>query len=532
VKGATVQTTTPGSDSSVLIVEDNHEIREVISSALAGRGYQVRSACGAADALAQLERDSRPDVILLDLMMPGMSGWEFRVEQRQKPRLADIPVVAMSADTSAQAKAIDADAYLAKPFEPQDLVDAIERVLLASERSRLRAHLAESERLRALGLLAAGVAHEVNNPLTVIAGCAELSVLALNALDTHVAPEGGAALRNLSKYLADIARSAERIAGVVRGIATLGRPDVAVSAEVDVREALTTSIRLVTNEIRHRARLVRNLQAVPPVRGSLSKLVQVFVNILTNAAHSIPEGSQRTHEVRVATAVSSRGDVVIDISDSGCGMTREVRERVFEPFFTTKPVGSGMGLGLSISHRLISELGGTIAVTSSLGNGSSFRIELPAAVSTTAMCAVAPAPAPLPEPHSLLRRRLLVIDDEPQVGDLLSCMLRDAYDVSTRTSVSAALDLLQESTFDAVLCDLMMPDLNGMDLHAELVRQHSDLARRILFMTGGAFTERASVFVAALERSPIAKPFQVGDVIRRLDEVFSSERTAASATAS
>jgi signal transduction histidine kinase len=509
-----------GSETSVLIVEDDDEIRTVISSELTGRGYHVRSARGAAEALAQLERESTPDVILLDLMMPGMSGWEFRIEQRQRPRVAGIPVIAMSADTSAQAQAINADAYLAKPFEPCNLVDAIERVLLASERSRLRAHLAESERLRALGLLAAGVAHEVNNPLTVIAGCAELSVLALNVLEAHVAPEGANEVRALSKHLTDITRNAERIAGVVRGIATLGRPDGAAAVEVDVSEALNISIRLVANELHHRARLIRDLRPVPLVRGSLSKLVQVFVNILTNAAHAIPEGAASKNRVRVATAMSPRGGVVIEISDTGCGMTREVAERAFEPFFTTKPIGSGMGLGLSITHRLLSELGGTIGVTSRVGEGSAFRIELPAAVVTTAP--PLPEPAVAPQSPALVRRRLLVVDDEAQMCDLLCRMLDDTYDVTARTTVRAALELLQEERFDAVLCDLMMPDLSGMDLQAELTRQHSDLASRILFMTGGTFTERAGAFVAALDRRPVAKPFQIGEVVRRLDELFSA----------
>jgi signal transduction histidine kinase len=511
---------------SVLVIDDNEEIRNQISRALTRSGYQVRSAVGATDAFDQLERDSAPDVILLDLKMPGMSGWEFRVEQRQRPHIASIPVVAMSADSSAQAKAINADAYLPKPFEPQSLVDAIDRVVLASDRSKLRAQRAEAERLRTLGVLSAGIAHEVNNPLTVVLGCAELSTLALHALSEHVAPGGAAILCSLHKHVADIEHGAERIAGVVHGIATLGRQDDASVADIDVHEALYTSMRLVANEIRLRARLVRTLHPVPMVRGSFSKLLQVLLNVLTNAVHAIPEGAAENNEVRVETSTSSEGNVVIDISDTGTGMTPEVMARMFEPFFTTKPIGSGMGLGLSISHRLLAELGGTLTARSRQGEGSTFRIELPAARTTNDSRDEGRTPPR--SPRAVPRSRLLVVDDEPQMCELIAGMLKGHYEVISRTSAREALALLDRGErFDALLCDLMMPDVTGMDLQAELLRTRPELAAHTLFMTGGSFTQRASSFIAGLARRPLAKPFSMAELIARLDELFAQREAGA-----
>jgi two-component system NtrC family sensor kinase len=179
---------TAQSRKTVLVVEDDEMGRKAISRALAEGGYQARGAVGAVDALAQLEKFPLPDVILLDLKMPGMSGWEFRVEQRRRSRIAHVPVIAISADISAHAAAIDAAAYLSKPFESRHLLDTIERVLLAAERDRLRVQLTESERLRALGVLAAGIAHEINNPLTIVLASTELSIRVLRRFSS-----GGAA---------------------------------------------------------------------------------------------------------------------------------------------------------------------------------------------------------------------------------------------------------------------------------------------------------------------------------------------------
>jgi CheY-like chemotaxis protein len=252
--------------------------------------------------------------------------------------------------------------------------------------------------------------------------------------------------------------------------------------------------------------------------------VQVFLNILTNAVHAIPEGAPDKHEVVLATSTSERGAVVVEISDTGAGMSADVMARIFEPFFTTKPIGSGMGLGLSISHRLVSELGGSLTVTSRLGQGSTFRVELPADESVSA----APSEG-LPVTTVLRdtpRTRLLVVDDEPQMCELISRMLDGDYEVTWRARARDALALLRQgTTFDGLLCDLMMPDLTGMDLHAELQRFQPELASRTLFMTGGTFTERASAFVATLSRHLLVKPIGPAQLVQRLHEMFAEQGT-------
>jgi two-component system NtrC family sensor kinase len=309
----------------------------------------------------------------------------------------------------------------------------------------------------------------------------------------------------------------ERIASVVRSVATFSRPRDLNAVPVDVQQMLTASIRLVSNQLRHRAQLEVASSAVPPVLGNPSELGQVFLNVLVNAIHALPERAAAENTIKVSTA-STDGRVVVEISDTGVGVPPELIARIFDPFFTTKPIGQGMGLGLSLSRAIVEAMGGTISVRSSEGVGSTFRIELPALTNTTLVPAASePAVERSPTP-SQPRRRVLVIDDEQMLCDMLEAMLEDRCDVTTCTSPREALQrIVAGEFFDVILCDLMMPELTGMDLYDEVKSRRREMADRMVFMTGGTFTARASAFLEALEARTLHKPFRPHELFALLE---------------
>jgi CheY-like chemotaxis protein len=258
------------------------------------------------------------------------------------------------------------------------------------------------------------------------------------------------------------------------------------------------------NEIRHRARLVKNYGKTPPVQASESRLGQVFLNLVVNAAQAIAEGDAENNEIRISTSVDPGGSVVIEIADTGPGMPPEVLVRLFTPFFTTKPMGVGTGLGLSICHRIVTGFGGSIDVKSEVGKGTAFRIALPPAR------AEVPEEAPSEPPGMGARRRgrILVVDDEPTLARAIQRTLSAEHDVVALGSAEEALDRIRAGErFDVILCDLMMPQMTGMDLHAELSRVAREQAGQMIFVTGGAFTPRARAFLDETPNQRIEKPF-------------------------
>jgi CheY-like chemotaxis protein len=244
---------------------------------------------------------------------------------------------------------------------------------------------------------------------------------------------------------------------------------------------------------------------VPLVEANESKLGQVVLNLIMNAAQSIPEGRATDNAISIATMVAEDGRVVVEVRDSGAGMSPEVKKSLFMPFFTTKPVGVGTGLGLSICLRIISSMGGSITVDSELGQGSTFRVYLVPARDVTKSADVAEVVVRSPS----RRGAVLVIDDEPAVGLLVEMVLSD-HEVTTTTNALDALEwVTQGRRFDVILCDLMMPSLTGMEFYAELTRIAPELGPRVVFLTGGAFTPRAEQFLAEVDNLRIDKPFDL-----------------------
>ncbi len=377
-----------------------------------------------------------------------------------------------------------------------------------TERRKLEAGVAQSEQLASLGMLAAGVAHEINNPLSYV-------MIHLDELVADLArwdPSGEGARPDAATTLLERARQARegvrRIHEIARGLGTFSRVDPTPPHPVDVHGPVRLAMNMARHEIRSRARLVGDLQPVPPVLASEGRLGQVVLNLLINAAHAIPEGAPGRHEIRVRTWAED-DHVHVAIEDTGEGIPPELLERVFEPFFTTKPPGIGSGLGLSICRSIAAEFGGDLRIHSTVGVGTRVVLRLPQAPAPTTTHATLPAASQ----ESIQPARLLIVDDEPLVRRALRRVLAGTHEVVAVDSGTAARELLEvDRAFDLVLCDMMLGDLSGMALHAWLVERDRALARRVVFLTGGAFTAEARAYLAETAVPALHKPFRPAEL--------------------
>jgi PAS domain S-box-containing protein len=370
-----------------------------------------------------------------------------------------------------------------------------------------------ADRLAAIGTLAAGAAHEINNPLTYATINLEhvmrqLRIAAAEDRPIGGASDGGAQLDRLLVALAQALQGMMRIRDIVRSLGTFSQGTVESKTLVDVRSIVESSIQLALHEIAQRARLVRMLGAVPPVEANEARLAQVFLNLIVNAAQAIPEGNVNAHEVRVATRTNDGGGAVIEVGDTGSGIAPEGLARVFDPFFTSKAPGAGGGLGLSMSLGTIKSLGGDIEVASEPERGTVFRVVLPPAKGWQTTHS-----APASESVGVERRRMLVVDGDQYVGEALERSLSDLADVEATTDGRAALDRLGSGQrWDVILCDLEMPEMSGTDLYREVLRVAPDAAACIVFMTAGAFTPKARAFLEGVHNLCLEKPLDIGNL--------------------
>jgi len=378
-----------------------------------------------------------------------------------------------------------------------------------TERRHMESQLIFAGRMAAVGTLAAGVAHEINNPLAYIVANIDFTRRQLAAvagklvLQSSAEPEVGLNLDEVIEALGEAREGADRVRNIVRDLKVFGRGNEDARGPVVLRRVLDSSINIAWNEIRHRARLVKDFGDVPLIEGNESRLGQVFLNLLLNAAQAIPEGEAERNEIRVSTATDGDGRVIIEVRDTGAGIAPEILSRIFEPFFTTKPDGVGTGLGLWICRGILSDLGGTIAVESRLGHGSTFRVTLPpAAVEDVSGSTEGRGPD---GEHQ--GERVLIIDDEPLILGALRRAFAGDYRITCISDARQALSRLASGErYDVVLCDLMMPEMSGMDVYAELARVAPDQVERMIFLTGGAFTARARDFLDQVPNARIEKP--------------------------
>jgi two-component system NtrC family sensor kinase len=238
-----------------------------------------------------------------------------------------------------------------------------------------QAQLLFADRLIALGRIAAGVGHEINNPLAFILSNLEYIHQELQQKAQLSEQER----QEVLEALAETRDGAERIRLIVRDLQSLTRAEEVGTGPSDLAAVLRTAAKMAMHELRHRARLVVECEGIPPIQGNGARLGQVFLNLLLNAAQAIAPGDVEANQVHVVARAGPPGRVVVEVSDTGCGISPEHRERIFDPFFTTKPLGVGTGLGLAVCHGIVTSLGGTLTVDSEPGRGSTFRVTLPVA---------------------------------------------------------------------------------------------------------------------------------------------------------
>jgi two-component system, cell cycle sensor histidine kinase and response regulator CckA len=394
---------------------------------------------------------------------------------------------------------------------------------------RMREQLFRGERLAAVGSLAMGVAHEINNPLTavvvnldfvrdVLAGCrTELGAL----LPDDIAAQSFAKMQQASEALDDALQGAHRVADVVREIKTFASAGDERPSSVDISAVLESATRLVNNQIRHRAKLTREFAQAPPVWGNAARLEEVFINLLVNAAQAIEPGRADENEVRVSAMIAPDGRVVVEIADSGSGIRAEDLERIFDPFFTTKPVGTGTGMGLSVSQAIVAGYGGEITAASTPESGTVFRVWLTRAAETFRARLSSRVPKSI-----IARARIAVIEDEQLGGRALKRVLGAEHDVYVTNTAQSALDLIATGTrFDVILCDVMMPVMTGVEFHKRLTQSYPEQAARVVFITGGAFTEDERRYLEEIENLTLEKPVGAHELTQIISEILANDST-------
>jgi len=384
-----------------------------------------------------------------------------------------------------------------------DADGAIVTVRDTTGRRQSEAQLVATDRLASVGTLAAGVAHEINNPLAAVIANLELAVSDLQALGV-----GGEVLEEVK----DAREAAERVRLIVRDLRLFSRTEEPRRGPVDVREILDSTLRMAWHEIRHRARLVKAFDEVPPVEANEARLGQVFLNLVINAAHAIPEGRAEANLIQVSARTEGQ-HVVVEISDTGVGMSSELLEHIFTPFFSTRPAGIGTGLGLTICRRLVEDIGGELRVTSREGKGSTFTIVLP---QTERSAEERLSSAPPAASGTARRGRILVVDDDPMVAAAVRRSLIPDHEVVTTTLAEEALGLLRRGErFEVILCDVMMPNMTGVDFWQEVDRFAPEETPKIVFLTGGAFAPHARQFLDSVPNLSVDKPF-VPEKLRKI----------------
>ena len=501
----------------IMVIDDDKNARDALALLLDSKGYRVTLCAGAHQALGYLREGTLPDLIVLDLVMPEMTGWEFRIEQKKQPTWASIPVLALSGDHSPQAEAIDATAYLAKPVDEQVLLDTVGRLEIEIQDKREVARASEVQRLVSLGTLVGGLAHEVNNPLAFIDGSLDLLQRQLVSLVHPKGPVDPLAVAGALRALERAKTGVERITEVMRCVSMFATADSVHEEPLDLHVVLESSLQVASNEIRHCARLERDYEAVPMTHGNPAKLGQVFLNIILNAVRAIRATNQPEHLISVKTRATP-GWASVMISDSASVLDTVAQRSLFDPLASVTAARTGLHFGLAISRELIESMGGSIEVQSKHSGGASFLISLPSCSPVTY--------APPTTKHILLRPKtrasIMVVDDDPLMCDVLEAMLSSDYEVSAFTSPRAALATLLESDVDLVLCDVMMPELSGIDLYERLARERPELANRLIFLTGGAFTERARIFLNRIARPVLAKPFSRRELVSTIQQTLAS----------
>ena len=391
----------PTRQARVLVVDDDRAILGLISQYLAHEGYQAVAVDSGPAALARID-EGGIDLVILDVRMPGMDGLEVCRRIRAQGHLSRLPVIFLTADQHDELKeALSLEAggneYLLKPISRRVLALRVRNLLKLANADRehqLMAQVAHAEKLAGIGQVAAGVAHEINNPLSfILSNVASLRGYFADVKSVleayHQSPEAGRALESelrIDGVLADIEplleetmQGGERVRRIVQELKTFSRGEDETIEEVDLADVVRSTLLLTERELTAYARLVKDLAPAQLEHASRSRLHQVVLNLVVNAMQAVQARTLQPparHTITVCTRTEGH-TAVLSVSDTGVGVPESLRHRLFQPFFTTKPVGVGTGLGLAVCALVVQRLGGTIDVDSTEGEGTTFTLRLP-----------------------------------------------------------------------------------------------------------------------------------------------------------
>ncbi len=369
-----------------------------------------------------------------------------------------------------------------------------------SSRKSIESKLREADRMAAVGTLAAGVAHEVNNPLAYI-----IANLTFAEEKLTQDPAQAEAL----EAVLEAHQGIERVRQVVSDLKTFTHDDQKPQP-VNVAKVIQGTVKIASAQLRHRARLEVTVHRTARVLATETRLSQVLLNLLVNAAQAIAD--DREGRITISSRVEN-SDVVIEVTDNGVGIPPELVDRIMDPFFTTKPVGVGTGLGLSVCKNIVESYGGTLEVESTVGVGTTMRIRLPRQRSGASVV----RPVVVPRERGP-KRRVMVIDDDPMILRSLKRVLQ-GHDLTLMPGGAEALNALaRDPEFDIILCDLMMPNVSGMDVYHRLTEDAPELAARVVFLSGGAVTPQAQQLLKEAPNRRYEKPLSPAE----LDEILRS----------
>lgn len=399
--------------------------------------------------------------------------------------------------------------------------DLLERERVAEQQRELERKLFQADKLATIGQIAASVAHDINNPLAYMHTNLTMLHEYLDPLKQLVrsaieaTPEHSESLAllvdidaDLTDLVEDTLEGSRRIRDILRELRDFSRVEGDVKIRVDINKAVDTSVQVVKNLIKHRARLVREFgNGLPQTYCNFGRLTQVLLNLLSNAAQAFDSPDVERNVITVRTAFADDA-LTIEVADNGRGIDAETLPHVFERFFTTRRSSGGTGLGLVIAKENVESLDGTLSVQSTAGTGTCFTVTLPAQ-----------RPSRPADEHTSFRApsgaidRVLVIDDEPGVLRSMKRILSRFYQVALTTSPVEALDLLSDQSFSVILCDLMVPEMDGFRFRQKLAEQRPDLLPRLVFITGGTFTAAEEADLRALDNVVLHKPVETPELL-------------------
>jgi PAS domain S-box-containing protein len=384
--------------------------------------------------------------------------------------------------------------------------DITERKQVEKELQQQREAAYQAEKLATMGQLLAGVAHELNNPLMVVLGYAILL-------------QRDASSGRPAEHAQEIMQAANRCVRIVRNFLSLARQRPIERSQTHFNRVVQEAVELLAYQLRVDTVEVhlRLADDLPPLWADPHQLHQVIVNLMTNAHQAMREAARPRHLTLTTQYDPVQNRVCLEVADTGPGIPLEIQARIFEPFFTTKPPGVGTGLGLSLCRGMIEGHGGSIQVQSPPGKSAVFRVELPVEAPPATVL-----PPPMPEVLPPLQgKSILVVDDEPQIADVLvQTLSSDGHDVETATDGAIALDKLQGNTYDLILSDLRMPTMDGPDLYREVERHYPGLEQRFIFLTGDTLSPEMRTFLEQTQAPCLDKPFSLQEVRQMVQQAM------------